>query len=419
MIKEEHIYVGIDLHKETHTAVILDCFNVKLGEITFANIPAEYPKLVRKVKKYCYAGKTPVYGLENAYGYGRPLAVWLIDRKCIVKDVNTAISNRQAKHRGAMYRKSDSDDAQAIALATINMLDTLPDACPNDVYWSLGQLVHRRDNIMRQRTRLVNQLHEQLCIAYPSYKVFFTDIGRPTALYFWSQYPSQKYLKGKSVEDLREELVPISHNKCSTKTCEKILNAVANDKVKENDHQDARDVVTTGIVSDLEHYNEQLEKVDKELECMYHSLGFTLTTIPGVNITTAVKMLAEIGDINRFRNASKLAQFAGIAPLRLSSADKGVDKATKQGNRRLQAILYFLAVQMIQVSSKGKPRNPAFRAYYERRLLEGKNAKQILICISRRLVNIVYGMLKNGTDYVMPEVKDSDDSNNTDSKKSK
>ena len=55
-----------------------------------------------------------------------------------------------------MYRKSDSDDAEAIALATLNMLDKLPDACPNDAYRSLGQLVHRRDNIMKQRTRLVN-----------------------------------------------------------------------------------------------------------------------------------------------------------------------------------------------------------------------------------------------------------------------
>ena len=72
-----------------------------------------------------------------------------------------------------MYRKSDSDDAEAIALATLNMLDKLPDACPNDAYWSLGQLVHRRDNIMKQRTRLVNLLHEQLHIAYPSYKSFF------------------------------------------------------------------------------------------------------------------------------------------------------------------------------------------------------------------------------------------------------
>ena len=41
-----------------------------------------------------------------------------------------------------MYRKRDSDDAQAIALATITMLDKLPDACPNDAYWSFGQLVN-------------------------------------------------------------------------------------------------------------------------------------------------------------------------------------------------------------------------------------------------------------------------------------
>ena len=156
MVKENFIYVGIDLHKETHTAVMIDCYNQKLGEITFPNRPADFPKLVTKVKKINTDAKEVFYGLENAYGYGRPLAVWLIDKGYFVKDVNTAISHRQAKHRGAMYRKSDSDDAEASALATLNMLDKLPDACPNDAYWSLGQLVHRRDNIMKQRTRSVS-----------------------------------------------------------------------------------------------------------------------------------------------------------------------------------------------------------------------------------------------------------------------
>ena len=117
MIKENYIYVGIDLHKETHTAVMIDCYNQKLGEITFPNRPADFPKLVTKVKKCNTDGKEVVYGLENAYGYGRALAVWLIDKGYLVKDVNTAISHRQAKHRGAMYRKSDSDDVEAIALA--------------------------------------------------------------------------------------------------------------------------------------------------------------------------------------------------------------------------------------------------------------------------------------------------------------
>lgn len=396
--KEDFIYVGIDLHKETHTAVILDCWNTKLGEITFANTPAEFPKLVRKVKKYCTESKQAVYGLENAYGYGRSLAVWLLERNFIVKDVNTSLSHRQAKHR-AMYKKSDSDDAQAIALSTINMLEELPDACPNDAYWSLGQLVNRRDNIVNHILRLRNQLHEQICVAYPSYKQFFTDIGRPTALYFWEHYPSEKYLQGKTVEDLSAELKPISHNQLSTKRCQKILDAVDSDRTKEKEYQESRDVITRGLVKDLQHYYQQLNEIDSELEKMYHSLGCTLTTIPGVSITTADKILAETGDINRFSSAAKLAQFAGIAPLRLSSAGKGKDRASKQGNRRLQATLYFLSIQMIQTSSKGTPRNPVFREYYEKRLAEGKNPKQVLICISRRLVNIIYGMLKNQTEY--------------------
>ena len=54
MTKEDFIYVGIDLHKETHTAVIIDCYNNKLGEITFANRPADFPKLVTKVKKSAF-----------------------------------------------------------------------------------------------------------------------------------------------------------------------------------------------------------------------------------------------------------------------------------------------------------------------------------------------------------------------------
>lgn len=54
--KEDLIYVGIDLHKDTHKAVILDCWNTKLDEITFANTPAEFPKLVRKVKNFVVKG---------------------------------------------------------------------------------------------------------------------------------------------------------------------------------------------------------------------------------------------------------------------------------------------------------------------------------------------------------------------------
>ena len=58
---------------------------------------------------------------------------------------------------------------------------------------------------------------------------------------------------------------------------------------------------------------------------------------------------------------------------------------------------------MIQVSSKGTSRNPSFYAYYQKQLARGKSKTQALILISRRLINIIYGMLKNKTEYVMPD----------------
>ena len=124
MRKENIIYVGIALHKETHTAVMLDCWNHKLGEITIENKPAEFHKLTRKVSRFVTEEKTAV-------GYGRALAVWLFEKGFVVKDVNTALSYAQRKSV-PMYQKSDSYDAEAVALVLINMLDRLPDAIPDD-----------------------------------------------------------------------------------------------------------------------------------------------------------------------------------------------------------------------------------------------------------------------------------------------
>jgi transposase len=88
-----------------------------------------------------------------------------------------------------------------------------------------------------------------------------------------------------------------------------------------------------------------------------------------------------------FPNANKLAKFAGIAPVNFSSTGKGKDMCPKQGNRRLQAIFYFLAIQMIQLSVNGKLRNRIFRDYYLKWVEEGKNKQQALISLPEDLWN--------------------------------
>ena len=137
---------------------------------------------------------------------------------------------------------------------------------------------------------------------------------------------------------------------------------------------------------------------------MLKTFDYKLTTLLSVGNAVASKLIAEIGDIRHFANADKLACFAGIVPKGFSSAGKGKDESNKQGNRELHGLFYFLAVIMVCVTAAGKPNNPVFHAYFLRKISEGKTKSQALICIMRRLVNIIYAMMKNKTEYIAPKI---------------
>ena len=96
--RENYLYIGMDLHKDTHTAVLVNCWNEKLDVIVIENKPSEFNKLAKRVNKKATAlGLSPIYGLENAYGHGRSLAVWLIEKGYTVKDVNPSLAYDQRK----------------------------------------------------------------------------------------------------------------------------------------------------------------------------------------------------------------------------------------------------------------------------------------------------------------------------------
>lgn len=59
-------------------------------------------------------------------------------------------------------------------------------------------------------------------------------------------------------------------------------------------------------------------------------------------------------------------------------------------------------MQQVQVSRKGTSRNPVFLEYYKKKISEGKTKIQALVCVMRRLNNIIYGMMKNKTEYILP-----------------
>jgi len=121
------------------------------------------------------------------------------------------------------------------------------------------------------------------------------------------------------------------------------------------------------LVKDIRHNKELIAEIDDELRKLIPLTGYKLHTMPGIDLVTEAQIISEIGDINRFPDSDKLARFMGLAPVQFSSAERVKTKDAGNGNRALNAIFHFLAIQMVAVSASGKPRHPVFREYFEQR----------------------------------------------------
>jgi transposase len=384
------------MHKDMHCAVIIDCWMNKLGEVSFENRPSKFPAFVEDVRRIC-GTKEFMFGLEDTRGFGRNLAAYLIGRRFEVKHVNPAYTSA-VRLSNPIIHKDDSYDAYCVARVLRDMADTLQDARHEDIFWTIRQLVKRRDLIVKSNVMNKNQLHSQLSYSYPSYRKFFALIDAKSALCFWEHYPSLEHVKATTPEKIYETIKPV-HQALKLQRIHEILAIIEKDGDTRKDYQPERDFIVRNIVKEIRHNKELIAEIDNELRKLLPLTGYKLHTMRGIDLATEAQLISEIGDINRFPDSDKLARFMGLAPVKFSSAGKGKDQRCRNGNRALNAIFHFMAVQMVAISPSGKPRHPVFREYFEQKVKEGKNKPQALVCVARRLVRIIYGMMKTKTEY--------------------
>lgn len=400
----EYLFVGVDPHKQQHTAVAMNFFREKVCEITFANKPAAFPQMVKEIRKHAAKGNytTIIFGLEDTTNYGRKLTVYLKEQKFTVKEVSSKLSSAKRKSHNTV-KKSDAWDAECIAAVLMEEYDRLPIANPIDHVWAVKQLVSRRTSSMKGLAFSIRKLHAQLGHHYPTYKNFFSELDGKTSLGFFHRFPSPRHLAGVTVEKLTHFLQKLSNYACSTKKAEQILSLVQTDGQLENDFQDERDFIVRSLVKEIRFHKREIAQVEQEIKPLMEQLGYKLETLTGVDLVTASCFVAEIGDIKRFASPHQLARYSGIAPVDVGSGGVVKHVKTSQGNRELHELFFQLACRQLALSRRHKePRNPIFLAYYNKKQSEGKTKGQAIVCIMRKLVNIVYKMMKNKTEYVLP-----------------
>lgn len=334
------ITIGVDAHKRLHVATALDEAGRELDQWRGPNNKAGW----LAVAQWAYQlGKDRQWGIEGAWGYGRGLAQHLTLAGEIVYEVNarwTALGRRRARNPG----KADRLDARAVALCVRQEAPVLPRVQPEDVTALLDFLTTEREGTLAEATRLRNQLHALLVQCDPDYRRRFRNLK-----------------SHKNLAALKSYIAP-----------------------DDNAIQRERASAIRRLAVRLQLALSQVEELTKRIEETTVDAGFApLTALCGISLLTAGALAGILGPGRRFTNDAQLAAYGGVAPLEASSAGAVRHRLNRGGNRRLNAILYRIAVTQARHSEQG-------RAYLSRRVTEGKTHREALRALKRYIVRAVW-----------------------------
>jgi transposase len=155
--------------------------------------------------------------------------------------------------------------------------------------------------------------------------------------------------------------------------------------------------VIAGVAARLREVRAERDELAAELEQRLeaHPLAAVLSSMPGVGLRTTLTVLTVVADVSAFPSAAHLAAYAGLAPVtrRSGTSIKGQTRS-QRGHHGLKTALFLSAFASLA--------DPVSRAYYDRKRAEGKRHNSALICLTRRRLDVLYAMLRDGQPYRPP-----------------
>jgi len=394
---KSYLFVGVDTHKDSHTAAVLDDYFKIVATISFDNNRSGFTRFERRLKELSN-GKSLLFGLEDSQGLGSFLASYLTSKGYEALEINPVTTDRGRKHT-VSRDKSDERDAVIITKTLIRERTCLHPVRIDRNSIAIREVIGYRQMLVGESTRIKNRLHMVLFNQYKKVLGCFKDPFRKCALAFFKRYPHPSSLKEADPDSLSKFLKANSNGMFSEKKARAILSSADSSDMADT-LTDARAHIITAHIERLTFIGKELKKIQDILTGLVKASSYhSLTSIPGIDIVTAARIISSVADISRFSSASKLARFCGIAPSERSTGRKRRYEKSKYGNKSLRSAIYFVALSHISRTRDGMDKNPVSRTYYLKKISEGKTKKEALTCLTRRLVDIIFAVMRDRSIY--------------------
>lgn len=404
------LLVGIDVSSCENRVRFLDSLGTSLSKFTIPNNQTGALKLSEKIAGVMASHKLEslVIGLEATSVYGEPL-VHFLKQDAVVNSFDSHIHVLNAKQVNAFKKaypdlpKTDDIDAWVIAehlrFGRINK-----EVYMDEKIIALKKLTRARYYCARNLTREKNHFLNHLFLKFSTLaqeKVFSDRFGA-TSMAIIEEFFSVDEIAYKPIEELAELINQKGKGKfeCPENVAKMVQKAARSSYRLPKTVTDSVNQVLAISYNAIKALKDQLKLFDKAIEEHMKIIPNTLTSVKGIGPVYAAGIIAEIGDINRFKNQAALAKFAGICWSKYQSGKYTADNThmIMSGNRYLR---YYL----LEAANLVRMHDSEFKRFYELKYKETPKTphKRALALTARKLVRLVDALLRSNRLYIPPK----------------
>src|SRR5215217_272396 len=387
-------WVGVDAGKEFHWAHVLDASGMELLSRKVENDEADIARLIDEalfIDEALWLAEGLVWAVDQPGGSAALLLALLWERNQRVFYVpGLSVDRARDTYRGES--KTDARDAHVIA-DQARMRPDLGELEAGELEIAeLQLLLARRRDLITDRSRTIAHLRETLLSLFPALeRALDLNSKGPLTLLSHYQTPAQLRRAGhkRVAAYLRNRGV-----KGSNKVADKALVAAKAQSVTLPAQEVASRIVAE-LAKDVLGLKERFESIDEEIGQRFFARpeARILTSLPGMGPILGAEFLVAVGDIRAFENADRLAAYAGLVPAARDSGKRvGNRRRMRGGNKTLKRVFYQSAFASLRGCAHS-------RAFYDRKRAEGKRHTQALVALARRRVNVVWAMLRDGSEF--------------------
>ena len=383
------VFCGLDVGKGTHHAVALAPDGRRLHD---GPLPQDEARLRALFTDLGAHGSVLVVVDQPATIGALPVAVARDAGAQVAYLPGLAMRRIADLHPGTA--KTDARDAYVIADAARTLPHTLRRVdAGEDALADLGVLIGYDDDQAQEATRLTNRIRGLLTQIHPAAeRVLGPKVATNVVLELLARYGGPTGLRAAG----RRRLLATARAhapRAGAGLVEDLLAALEQQTVTVPGTTAAEKVLPR-LARSLREVLDQRKAIAAEVEEVLdaHPLARVLTSMPGVGVRTAARILLEVGDASAFPTPGHLAAYAGLAPVtrRSGSSIRG-EHPPRGGNKQLKRAFFLSAFAALA--------DPTSRAYYDRKRAAGKKHNAALICLARRRVDVLHAMLRTATLY--------------------